>query len=130
MKITVRCPFIVPPVLRAAVCDVRDKVRNLWAHAANLEISDVDMNNAEHFLHVLLADRAFRNDANSQAADKEIQELFKGGLICLPDTEFQVLKHLMLVLREDEKTQNENMKNLEEMTNHIKSGLEKRMKEV
>ena len=36
----------------------------------------------------------------------------------------------MLVLREDEKTQNENMKNLEEMTNHIKSGLEKRMKEV
>ena len=88
------------------------------------------MNNAEHFLHVLLADRVFRSDVDSQAADKEIQELFKGGLICLPDTEFQVLKHLMLVLREDEKTQNEKMKNLEEMTNHIKSGLEKRMKEV
>ena len=130
MNLLERCPFIAPPVLRSAVCDVRDKVRNLWAHAANLEISDVDMNNAEHFLHVLLADPAFGGDADSQASDQEIQQLFKDGLICLPDAEFQVLKQLMVVLGEDEKNQNEKMKNLEEMTNHLKSGLEKRMKEV
>ena len=137
MNLLERCPFIVPPVLRSAVCNVRDKVRNLWAHAANLEISDVDMNNAERLLRVLLADPVFANDADSQVADQEIQQLFKDGLICLPDAEFEVMKHLKVVLnqeleklREDDKFQNEKIKNLEEMTNRITSGLEKRMKEV
>ena len=97
----------------------------------------MDMNNAEHFLHVLLADPAFGGDADSQAADKEIQKLFKDGLICLRDTEFEVMKHLKVVLnqdleklQEDDKLQNEKIKNLEEITNHITSGLEERMKEV
>ena len=137
MNLLERCPFIAPPVLRSAVCDVRDKVRNLWAYAANHEISDVDMNNAEHFLHVLLADPAFGGDADSQAADKEIQKLFKDGLICLRDTEFEVMKHLKVVLnqeleklREDDRLQNEKIKNLEEMTSRITSGLEERVKEV
>ena len=97
----------------------------------------MDMNNAEHFLHVPLADPAFGGDAGSQAADQEIQQLFKDGLICLRDTEFEVMKHLKVVLnqdleklQEDDKLQNEKIKNLEEITNHITSGLEERMKEV
>ena len=137
MNLLERCPFITPPVLRSAVSDVRDKVRNLWAHAANLEISDADTNNAERLLHVLLADPTFAKDADSQAADKELPKLFKDGLICLPDTEFKVMKHLKVVLnqelqklREDDKRQNEEIKNLEEMTSRVTSGLEKRMEKV
>ena len=132
MNLLERLSLTVPFASRSAVVDARN-VRNGWAHASNQTLSNADMYNAKHSLRGILADPKFACDADIQAADKQLEQLFEDNLTWLLDAKLKVMKErnvwldqVLQKLRED----NEDIKNLEEMKNCITSALEVTAKEV
>ena len=104
------CPFIVPPVNRVVVINVREKVRNFWAHAPNHELSNVEKTAAEGHLRDLLNDPVFARDRVSRNALNELTDLFTVGLAIVRDTELQMVVELRNVLTVDLKALEESQK--------------------
>ena len=104
------CLFIVPPVNRVVVINVREKVRNLWAHAPNHELSNVEKTAAEGHLRDLLNDPVFARDRVSRNALNELTDLFTVGLAIVRDTELQMVVELRNVLTVDLKALEESQK--------------------
>ena len=104
------CPFIVPPVNRVVVINVREKVRNFWAHAPNHELSNVEKTTAEGHLRDLLNDPVFARDRVSRNALNELTDLFTVGLAIVRDTELQMVVELRNVLTVDLKALEESQK--------------------
>ena len=75
--------------------------RNLWAHAPNHEISNVEKADAEVYLRDLLNDPVFAGDGVAQDALNELTELFTVGLAVVRENELKVLTELRKVLAVD-----------------------------
>ena len=95
------CPFIAPPVNRGVVIDVRENVRNLWAHAPNHEISNIEKTAAEGYLRDLLNDPVFAGDRVVQNGLNELRGLSRNGVASVRETELEVLIQLRNALNVD-----------------------------
>ena len=88
------CPFIKPPVSRKRLSLARDECRNHWAHAPKQELQDADFLTIFGHLKSLLSDSVFTADKAAQNAFKELQDLFRQGLVNVRDSEVEAL-HLL-----------------------------------
>lgn len=88
------CPFINPPVNRAVLRSVRDEGRNRWAHSPKQELNDADVKTIFGHLNGLLNDQVFRADKAAQESSKNLQDLFRHGLLTVRESEVEAL-HLL-----------------------------------
>ena len=88
------CPFINPPTSRAVLTSARDECRNHWAHAPKQEIQDADLSIIFGHLNNLLNDAVFSADKDSQQSSKDLQDLFRKGLVNVRESEIEAL-HLL-----------------------------------
>ena len=88
------CPFINPPTSRAVLTSARDECRNHWAHAPKQEIQDADLKTIFGHLNNLLNDAVFSADKDSQQSSKDLQDLFRKGLVNVRESEIEAL-HLL-----------------------------------
>ena len=95
------CPFINPPLSRAVLSSARDKCRNHWAHAPKQELQDADVPTLFGHLNSLLCDPVFTADKAAQNASKDLQDLFKGGLVNVRNSEVEALHLLRQSLASD-----------------------------
>ena len=95
------CPFIAPPVNQGVVIKVRQEVRNLWAHAPNQELSNIEKTAAEGYLRDLLNDPVFAGDRVAQDALKDLTDVFRDALAIVRETELKVLTELRNALAVD-----------------------------
>ena len=85
------CPFINPPVNRAVLRSVRDEGRNRWAHSPKQELNDADVKTIFGHLNGLLNDQVFRADTAAQESSKNLQDLFRHGLLTVRESEVEAL---------------------------------------
>ena len=85
------CPFIKPPVSGKLLSLARDECRNHWAHAPKQELQDADVLTIFGHLNNLLSDPVFNADKAAQNASKELQDLFRHGLVNVRDSEVEAL---------------------------------------
>ena len=85
------CPFINPPVNRAVLRSVRDEGRNRWAHSPKQELNDADVKTIFGHLNGLLNDQVFRADTAAQESSKNLQDLFRHGLLTIRESEVEAL---------------------------------------
>ncbi|CAH3041735.1 unnamed protein product [Pocillopora meandrina] len=85
------CPFINPPVSRAVLRSVRDEGRNRWAHSPKQELKDADVKTILGHLNGLLNDQVFRADKAAQDSSKNLQDLFRHGLLTVRESEVEAL---------------------------------------
>ena len=85
------CPFIKPPVSGKVLSLARDECRNHWAHAPKQELHDADVLIIFGHLNNLLSDPVFNADKAAQNASKELQDLFRHGLVNVRDSEVEAL---------------------------------------
>ena len=76
-------------------------VRNLWAHAPLLRVSDADRANAFESLTRLLQDPALNGDKNVQDAKKELSSLSYKHLAVIEEKELEVIAQLQRELSQD-----------------------------
>ena len=88
------CPFINPPVNRAVLRSVRDEGRNRWAHSPKQELNDADVKTIFGHLNGLLNDQVFRADKAAQESSRNLQDLFRHGLLTVTESEVEAL-HLL-----------------------------------
>ena len=88
------CPFIKPPVSRKSLSLARDECRNHWAHAPKQELQDANVLTIFGHLNSLLSDPVFNADKAAQNASKELQDLFRQGLVNVRDSEVEALQLL------------------------------------
>ena len=88
------CPLINPPVNRAVLRSVRDEGRNRWAHSPKQELNDADVKTIFGHLNGLLNDQVFRADKAAQESSKNLQDLFRHGLLTVRESEVEAL-HLL-----------------------------------
>ena len=88
------CPFINPPTSRAVLTSARDECRNHWAHAPKQEIQDADLLAIFGHLNNLLNDAVFSADKDAQQSSKDLQDLFRKGLVNVRESEMEAL-HLL-----------------------------------
>ena len=88
------CPFINPPVNRAVLRSVRDEGRNRWAHSPKQDLNDADVKTIFGHLNGLLNDQVFRADKGAQESSKNLQDLFRHGLLTVRQSEVEAL-HLL-----------------------------------
>ena len=88
------CPFINPPTSRAVLTSARDECRNHWAHSPKQEIQDADLLTIFGHLNNLLNDAVFSADKDSQQSSKDLQDLFRKGLVNVRESEIEAL-HLL-----------------------------------
>ena len=85
------CPFINPPVNGAVLRSVRDEGRNRWAHSPKQELNDADVKTIFGHLNGLLNDQVFRADTAAQESSKNLQDLFRHGLLTVRESEVEAL---------------------------------------
>lgn len=85
------CPFFNPPVNRAVLRSVRDEGRNRWAHSPKQELNDADVKTIFGHLNGLLNDQVFRADTAAQESSKNLQDLFRHGLLTVRESEVEAL---------------------------------------
>ena len=85
------CPFINPQVNRAVLRSVRDEGRNRWAHSPKQELKDADVKTILGHLNGLLNDQVFRADKAAQDSSKNLQDLFRHGLLTVRESEVEAL---------------------------------------
>ena len=85
------CPLINPPVNRAVLRSVRDEGRNRWAHSPKQELNDADVKTIFGHLNGLLNDQVFRADTAAQESSKNLQDLFRHGLLTVRESEVEAL---------------------------------------
>ena len=85
------CPFFNPPVNRAVLRSVRDEGRNRWAHSPKQELNDADIKTIFGHLNGLLNDQVFRADTAAQESSKNLQDLFRHGLLTVRESEVEAL---------------------------------------
>ena len=88
------CPFINPPTSRTVLTSARDECRNRWAHAPKQEIQDADLKTIFGHLNNLLNDAVFSSDKDAQQSSKDLQDLFRKGLVTVRESEIEAL-HLL-----------------------------------
>ena len=88
------CPFINPSTSRTVLSSARDECRNHWAHAPKQEIQDANLSTIFGHLHNLLNDAVFSADKDAQQSSKDLQDLFRKGLINVRESEVEAL-HLL-----------------------------------
>ena len=88
------CPFINPPTSRTVLTSARDECRNHWAHAPKQEIQDADLSTIVGHLNNLLNDAVFSADKDAQQSSKDLQDLFRKGLVNVRESEIEAL-HLL-----------------------------------
>ena len=88
------CPFINPPTSRTVLTSARDECRNHWAHAPKQEIQDADLSTIFGHLNNLLNDAVFSSDKDAQQSSKDLQDLFRKGLVTVRESEIEAL-HLL-----------------------------------
>ena len=88
------CPFINPPTSRTVLTSARDECRNRWAHAPKQEIQDADLSTIFGHLNNLLNDAVFSSDKDAQQSSKDLQDLFRKGLVTVRESEIEAL-HLL-----------------------------------
>ena len=88
------CPFINPPTSRTVLTSARDECRNHWAHAPKQEIEDADLSTIFCYLNNLLNDAVFSSDKDAQQSAKDLQDLFRDGLVNVRESEIEAL-HLL-----------------------------------
>ena len=85
------CPFINPAVNGAVLRSVRDEGRNRWAHSPKQELNDADVKTIFGHLNGLLNDQVFRADTAAQESSKNLQDLFRHGLLTVRESEVEAL---------------------------------------
>ena len=88
------CPFINPPTSRTVLTSARDECRNRWAHAPKQEMQDADLSTIFGHLNNLLNDAVFSSDKDAQQSSKDLQDLFRKGLVTVRESEIEAL-HLL-----------------------------------
>ena len=88
------CPFIHPPVNRAVLSSVRDEGRNHWAHSPKQELKDADVKTIFGHLNSLLNDPVFHVNKAAQESSKNLQDLFRQGLLTVRESDVEAL-HLL-----------------------------------
>ena len=95
------CPFIHPQISRAVLSSVRDKCRNLWAHAPKQELQDADVKTIFSHLDSLLKDPVFNGNKAAQMCSKDLHDLYQNSLVSIRESEVEALHLLRQLLVDD-----------------------------
>jgi len=131
------CPFIKLPVSRKVLSSARDECRNHWAHAPKQELQDTDVLTVFGHLKNLLNDPVFSTDKAAQKASKDLQDLFRHGLVNVRDSEVEALHLLrqslvadLIKCQDDLADVQDKVGQIDVETKKVSSGFQKDLSEV